>query len=422
MSDESEVQKEMTEFYRRTLDRLPVIPAAKPFEVTTDIQMVPSVPFKPDAEVPIMDDDVKSVGGPPPPGITSVSPNTVSNAGGTTVTIIGKDFVNGSTVKIAGISATSVVFVNATTLTCVTPADGLGWMTVEVTNPSGQVATLNNAIYYANWPDNVLIEGFPVQRSDVYSGYEYPYKLTVRIGTQPFNIPAGVSIYTGLVTGHSTILHYPSLGYQNLENAFITEVGSAVLNSSTGPTANFTIKANSSPAHVNGYVDVGAVLGHGSETGQLPLYPTYGDSSHQPTAFRILMDVNGPYPPTVPSADYFSWDRGPGNTKLNAFSWLSGDHNSLSVTRRLSTGAVNTGFSGTATVTWVRIGSGVGELGVGGYTTPIHFTSGVSNIDVVANYTYTDVAGSQSFGYFRVTATDGTIVGSTPTCAVLNHL
>jgi hypothetical protein len=56
------------------------------------------------------------------PSISSISPATGADGGGTTVTITGNGFVNGATVSFGGVSATSVTFVSPTELIAVTPA------------------------------------------------------------------------------------------------------------------------------------------------------------------------------------------------------------------------------------------------------------------------------------------------------------
>ena len=87
------------------------------------------------------------------PRVTSVSPNTGSTAGGTTVTISGSGFQTGATVTIGGVSATNVNVVSATTITATTP---LGPATeqvsqpvdIVVTNPDGLSLTLARAFTY----------------------------------------------------------------------------------------------------------------------------------------------------------------------------------------------------------------------------------------------------------------------------------
>ena len=55
-----------------------------------------------------------------PPTVTGVSPSAGPLAGGTAITITGTNFLSGATVSVGGAAATSVVVVNATTITAVT--------------------------------------------------------------------------------------------------------------------------------------------------------------------------------------------------------------------------------------------------------------------------------------------------------------
>jgi hypothetical protein len=73
----------------------------------------------------------------PLPEITSVSPASGPAAGGTALTITGKEFTPSTTVKVGSSSATSVVVVSPTKLTCVTPSGSAGAVSVEVTTAAG---------------------------------------------------------------------------------------------------------------------------------------------------------------------------------------------------------------------------------------------------------------------------------------------
>jgi hypothetical protein len=66
------------------------------------------------------------------PTVTSVTPNTGPQGGGTAITIAGDDFVEGCDVEIGGIAATAVVVVSSTSITAVTPVGGMGAFDVEV--------------------------------------------------------------------------------------------------------------------------------------------------------------------------------------------------------------------------------------------------------------------------------------------------
>jgi len=83
-----------------------------------------------------------------PPTVTSLHPTTGSTAGGDSVTITGTGFVSGATVNFGANAATSVVQVNATTITAATPAGSAGSVDLTVVNPDGQTNTLTNAFTY----------------------------------------------------------------------------------------------------------------------------------------------------------------------------------------------------------------------------------------------------------------------------------
>jgi hypothetical protein len=86
---------------------------------------------------------------PPTPTVAAATPASGSTGGGTSVTITGTNFQSGATVTVGGSAATSVVFVNSTTLTAVAPAHAGGSVSVVVTNPSAQAGTLNPGFFYA---------------------------------------------------------------------------------------------------------------------------------------------------------------------------------------------------------------------------------------------------------------------------------
>jgi hypothetical protein len=69
----------------------------------------------------------------PVPTVVDIIPPTGTSFGGTNVTITGTNFLDGATATINGTPCTSVVFVNSSTLTAVTPA-GTGVCDVVVTN------------------------------------------------------------------------------------------------------------------------------------------------------------------------------------------------------------------------------------------------------------------------------------------------
>ena len=87
------------------------------------------------------------------PTVTSVSPNSGSTSGGSSVTITGTGFVSGATVKFGAVSATNVVVVNGTSITATTPAQAQATVNVVVTNGDGQSGTLTDGYSYVNSDD-----------------------------------------------------------------------------------------------------------------------------------------------------------------------------------------------------------------------------------------------------------------------------
>jgi hypothetical protein len=80
--------------------------------------------------------------------VTSVSPTSGGTAGRTKVTIAGSGFQSGATVAFGGNAATNVNVVSTASITATTPAHAAGPVSVTVTNPNGQRATLLNAFTY----------------------------------------------------------------------------------------------------------------------------------------------------------------------------------------------------------------------------------------------------------------------------------
>ncbi len=88
----------------------------------------------------------------PSPTVTSVSPNTGTINGATAVTIKGTGFLSGATAKIGGTSAVSVMVINSTTITAITPAHAAGAASVVVTNTDSKAGTLNNGYTFTGPP------------------------------------------------------------------------------------------------------------------------------------------------------------------------------------------------------------------------------------------------------------------------------
>jgi Zn-dependent metalloprotease len=91
---------------------------------------------------------------PPPPTLASITPTTGPVAGGTAVTLTGTNFTAGASVTLGGAPATSVVVVNSTRMTAITPSHAAGPVNVTVTTIEWPAApaTLANGFTYSTAP------------------------------------------------------------------------------------------------------------------------------------------------------------------------------------------------------------------------------------------------------------------------------
>jgi hypothetical protein len=142
-----------------------------------------------------------------------VNPTNGSTAGGTFVTLTGTGFTGATNVTFGGTDATNRTVVNATTITCTTPAGTAGAKSVLVTTPAGTNAanTLftydgGYAIWIATFPSvSPSLAGFE-QDADgdgVDNGTEY------FLGTNPG--VGSVGLVAGLKNGNTfTFTHQQS--------------------------------------------------------------------------------------------------------------------------------------------------------------------------------------------------------------------
>lgn len=79
--------------------------------------------------------------------LSSVSPSSGAASGGTGVTLTGVGLTGATGVTFGGTAATSVNFVNSTTVTAVTPAHAAGAVNVVITTPSGSATATNGYTY-----------------------------------------------------------------------------------------------------------------------------------------------------------------------------------------------------------------------------------------------------------------------------------
>ena len=124
------------------------------------------------------------------PAIATIAPDSGPQAGGTAVTITGSDFTTVGTTAVTfdTEAATDVVVVNATTITCTTPAHSEGSVDVTVTNDFGS-DTLNNGFTYELGDP---VPDIKVNGEDDDFSVSYPTELTITISLDPGN-QAGVT-------------------------------------------------------------------------------------------------------------------------------------------------------------------------------------------------------------------------------------
>jgi hypothetical protein len=176
---------------------------------------------------------------PPPPGppsLSSLSPATGPDTGGTSVGVSGANFAAGVTVLFDGVAA-SVSQVTATTLTALTPPHADGPVTVTVQNPDGQSASLAAAFTYQVPPP------------------------------PPAPVLSGVAPATGLTTGGDAVV---LSGSAFAAGATVTFGGVAA----TVVSTNGTTLDVKTPPHAAGGVAV-AVRNPDGQTATLPAAYTY---------------------------------------------------------------------------------------------------------------------------------------------------
>ncbi|MEO8380094.1 MAG: IPT/TIG domain-containing protein [Acidobacteriota bacterium] len=123
---------------------------------------------------------------PPSVTLTQVNPAAGRITGGTPVTLTGTGFLTGVSVTFGGSAATSVVRVNSTTITAVTPAHVAGAVNVVVTNTDTSSATLTNGYTYLAQQFDANNDGI-IDPSDIFYLVNYLFS-----GGPAPNGPAGL--------------------------------------------------------------------------------------------------------------------------------------------------------------------------------------------------------------------------------------
>jgi hypothetical protein len=100
-------------------------------------------------------------------GLAGISPALGPTHGGTAVTILGTNFLGGTTVSFGLLPAMSVTVNKGGNITAISPAQGAGWVNVVVTNGDGQVAVLTNGFTYGI-PSYIITQ--PAPQTGVLAG------------------------------------------------------------------------------------------------------------------------------------------------------------------------------------------------------------------------------------------------------------
>ena len=152
------------------------------------------------------------------PTVTAVSPTgQATTAAGTAVTITGTNFVAGATVAFGAAAATSVVVVNATTITCVSPAHAAGVVDVTVTTPAGTSA-VSAADKYTY--------GMTTKFAVTMSGGTTALSAAAKTAGTPFDVRVTAQDASGnTVPGYTGTVHLTSNAFAGTVNATITSGG-----------------------------------------------------------------------------------------------------------------------------------------------------------------------------------------------------
>ncbi len=205
--------------------------------------------------------------GAPAPTVSAVNPISGPTAGSTSVTITGTNFVNGATVSFGGTAATGVSFGSSTSLTCTTPAHGVGAVNVVVTNPDAQTGTLTNGYTYTSGTPAPTVTSVAPSSGPVAGGTD----VTIT-GT---NFVNGATVAFGGTSAKSTFVNSTSL-------------------------------TCSTPAHAAGAVDV-VVTNPDAQSGTLKGGFTYAGSTTAPLVTLVSPNsgpVAGATPVTVTGGNF----------------------------------------------------------------------------------------------------------------------
>jgi hypothetical protein len=165
----------------------------------------------------------------PAPVVSSVSPSFGSIGGGTSITITGSNFLASPTVNVGPNSCASVVFVNATTITCTTPLSVTsGTASVTVTNADGQSHALTSGFLYILPPSisGIFPAAGPLAGGTTLaiSGSSFFTGATVTVGGSACTSPTVVSASSITCTLPANLAGVYDVVVTNPDSQFVTEI------------------------------------------------------------------------------------------------------------------------------------------------------------------------------------------------------
>jgi len=218
-----------------------------------------------------------------PPTVSSISPTSGTNDQQTAVTITGSNFVDGATAEVGGVTLSSIVVVNSTSITATVPA-GLsgGYKNVVVTNPDSQYDVLMGG-FYVNY--TTAIEQVTVTRtlpSTASPGGTFIVSLNLAVGDIP---PDAVGVTENVPAGWNVTTTSPTAKYTSDEDK-IEWLFWAMGNPVENTTITYTVQI---PGSANGtYTFSGTV-----EYGDVDDQAIAGDTSTDVSESALTGDLDG---------------------------------------------------------------------------------------------------------------------------------
>jgi hypothetical protein len=190
----------------------------------------------------------------PAPTILTITPTSGFSVGGEPVTIDGTGFFGAPTVTFALATATNMVVVNSTRITCLTPGGGIGTVNVTVTNPDTQSDTLINGYTYigggggGGTPGAIISSYTP----DTAVGCDWWYLDFIGYNVSYTAALTLAGLHTGGASAQVDSLAHDHFGGQILETTSVAYLRNSNGTGISGTSYNITFFGD--PTHLTGLV------------------------------------------------------------------------------------------------------------------------------------------------------------------------